>query len=169
MILFLHTLLFQQHKSSGQKFTAEFCNWKIGKVQRFGGLLPRENTIWKRDSSSQIWDAAHCVTMENRTVSVFPYARIEEPIICLNTIINNGQKVFRVAQVFDCPLFALAATINLGRNYDMVPRDSPFTKKYWFLHGWCRQLFVASDLKDYPSDRDGNYPKIAVVRNWRIV
>lgn len=128
MALFRYALSFQQHKSSGQKFTAEFFNWKIGKVQRFGGLLPMENTIWKRDSPSPIWDAAHCVTMENRTVSFFPYAWIEGLMICLNTIINNGQKGFRVAQVFDCPLFALATAINLAETTIWYPRIAHLLK-----------------------------------------
>lgn len=60
-----------------------------------------------------------------KTVSVFPSAEPNAPIIYLNTFSNEGQEVWEAIHTRDCPPFTLVAVSNLDWNHDMVPWDSP--------------------------------------------
>lgn len=64
-------------------------------------------------------------TIGGKSVSVFPSAEPDAPIIYLNTYFDEGQQVFQAAQAVGCPPFTLAAIGNLNWNHDMVPWDNP--------------------------------------------
>lgn len=61
----------------------------------------------------------------DKTISVFPSAEPEAPVIYLNTFAGEGQKVFEAAQSAGCPAFTLAAVSGLNWDHDMAPWDSP--------------------------------------------
>ena len=64
-------------------------------------------------------------TTGGKTISIFPSAEPEAPIIYLNTFSDEGQKVLEATQATGCPPFTLAAISNLNWNHDMTPWDSP--------------------------------------------
>ena len=64
-------------------------------------------------------------TIGGKSVSVFPSAEPDAPVIYLNTYSNEDQQVFQAAQAVGCPLFTLAVISNLDWNHDMAPWDSP--------------------------------------------
>ena len=82
----------------------------------------------------------------SKTVSVFPGAEPNTPVIYLNTYANEGKQVFEVAQKTGCPPFSLVAISNLEWNHDMPPWDSPaaFKKGEPFTGGAgdCLRLLV---------------------------
>lgn len=63
-------------------------------------------------------------TIGGKSVSVFPSAEPDAPIIYLNTYFDEGQQVFQAAQAVGCPPFTLAAIGNLDWNHDMAPWDN---------------------------------------------
>lgn len=71
--------------------------------------------------------SSHMNTFEigGKTVSVFPSAEPNAPIIYLNTFSNEGQEVWEAIRSSDCPPFTLVIVRNLDWNHDMVPWDSP--------------------------------------------
>lgn len=60
-----------------------------------------------------------------KTISIFPSLEATAPIIYLNTVSGEGQKVFKEAQAVGCPPFTLIAVSGLDWNHDMAPWDSP--------------------------------------------
>ena len=66
----------------------------------------------------------YTLTTSGKTISIFSCAGSECPIIYLNTLSNEGQKVFEAAQAASCPPFTLVAISDLDWNHDMVPWDS---------------------------------------------
>lgn len=67
----------------------------------------------------------HIFTTCGKTVSVFPNAGPETPVIYLNTFSGEGEKVFEAVQAAGCPPFTLVAISALDWNHDMVLWDSP--------------------------------------------
>ena len=67
----------------------------------------------------------HTVSIAGNTVSIFPGAKPESPVIYLNTFSEEGQQVWDAAEVIRCPSFSLVAISGLDWNHDMVPWDSP--------------------------------------------
>lgn len=63
--------------------------------------------------------------IDRKTVSIFPTYISSTPIIYLNTVSDEGQKVYEAAQAAGCPPFTLVAISDLDWNHDMVPWDSP--------------------------------------------
>lgn len=63
-------------------------------------------------------------TIGDKSVSVFPSAEPDAPVIYLNTYSNEGQQVFQAAQAAGCPPFTLVVIGNLDWNHDMAPWDS---------------------------------------------
>lgn len=63
--------------------------------------------------------------IDGKSISVFSDAKVESPIIYLNTFSDEGQKVYEATQVANCPPFTLVAISDLDWNHDMVPWDSP--------------------------------------------
>lgn len=61
----------------------------------------------------------------SKTISVFPCATPEAPIVYLNTFSDEGQEVYEAVQASGCPPFTLVAISDLDWNHDMVPWDSP--------------------------------------------
>ena len=61
---------------------------------------------------------------KGKTISIFPSLEATAPIIYLNTVSGEGQKVFKEAQAVGCPPFTLIAVSGLGWNHDMAPWDS---------------------------------------------
>lgn len=64
-------------------------------------------------------------TIGGKSVSVFPSAEPDAPVIYLNTYSDKGQQVFQAAQAAGCPVFTLVTIGNLNWNHDMAPWDSP--------------------------------------------
>lgn len=64
-------------------------------------------------------------TTDGKSVSVFPSAEPDAPVIYLNTYSNEGRQVFQAAQTAGCPPFTLVAIGDLDWNHDMAPWDSP--------------------------------------------
>ena len=64
-------------------------------------------------------------TTEGKNVFIFSGAEPKIPVIYLNTVSGEGQKVFEAAQTAGCPPFTLVAISDLDWNHDMVPWDSP--------------------------------------------
>lgn len=64
-------------------------------------------------------------TIGGKSVSVFPSAEPDAPVIYLNTYSDERQQVFQVAQAVGCPPFTLVAISDLDWNHDMAPWDSP--------------------------------------------
>ena len=62
---------------------------------------------------------------KGKTISIFPCLEATVPIIYLNTVSGEGQKVFKEAQAVGCPSFTLVAISGLDWNQDMAPWDSP--------------------------------------------
>ena len=62
---------------------------------------------------------------KGKTISIFPSLEATAPIIYLNTVSGEGQKVFKEAQAVGCPPFTLIAVSGLDWNHDMDPWDSP--------------------------------------------
>lgn len=60
-----------------------------------------------------------------KTVSVFLANEPASPVIYLNTVSNEGQRVFEAAQAAGCPPFTLVTISDLDWNHDMAPWDSP--------------------------------------------
>lgn len=67
----------------------------------------------------------HAISIGGKTVSVFPGAEPESPVIYLNTFSEEGQQVWDAAEAAGCPSFSLVAISGLDWNHDMVPWDSP--------------------------------------------
>lgn len=65
------------------------------------------------------------LAIDGKTLTFFPSAESESPIIYLNTFSDEGQKVYESAQAAGCPPFTLVAISDLNWNHDMVPWDSP--------------------------------------------
>lgn len=61
---------------------------------------------------------------KGKTISIFPSLEATAPIIYLNTVSGEGQKVFKEAQAVGCPPFTLIAVSGLDWNHDMAPWDS---------------------------------------------
>ena len=74
-------------------------------------------------------------TIENRTVTVFPAAGPDRPVIYLNTFGQEGEQVLQNLQTLECPDLTLVAVSDLEWNHDMSPwavsplseKDTPFT------------------------------------------
>ena len=66
---------------------------------------------------------------KGKTISIFPSLEATAPIIYLNTVSGEGQKVFKEAQAAGCSPFTLVAISCLDWNRDMVPWDSPVAFK----------------------------------------
>ena len=74
-------------------------------------------------------------TIENRTVTVFPAAGPDRPVIYLNTFGQEGEQVLQNLQTLECPDFTLVTVSDLKWNHDMSPwnipplseKDTPFT------------------------------------------
>ena len=64
-------------------------------------------------------------TIENRTVTVFPAAGPDRPVIYLNTFGQEGEQVFQKLQTLGCPDFTLVTVSDLEWNHDMSPWDLP--------------------------------------------
>ena len=64
-------------------------------------------------------------TTNSKTVSIFPSSKANSPILYLNTLSGEGQKVYEAAQAAGCPPFTLVAISDLDWNHDMAPWDSP--------------------------------------------
>ena len=62
---------------------------------------------------------------KGKTISIFPSLEATAPIIYLNTVSGEGQKVFKEVQAVGCPPFTLIAVSDLDWNHDMAPWDSP--------------------------------------------
>lgn len=60
-----------------------------------------------------------------KSVSVFPSAEPDAPVIYLNTYTDEGQQVFQAVQAAGCPPFTLIAIGSKDWNRDMAPWDSP--------------------------------------------
>ena len=60
-----------------------------------------------------------------KSVSVFPSAEPDAPVIYLNTYADEGQQVFQAVQAAGCPPFTLIAIGSTDWNRDMAPWDSP--------------------------------------------
>lgn len=71
----------------------------------------------------------YTLTINEKTVSIFPSLEANAPIIYLNTFSGEGQKVYEAAQAAGCPPFKLVAISDLDWNHDMAPWDSPPTFK----------------------------------------
>ena len=74
-------------------------------------------------------------TTDNRTVTVFPAAGPDRPVIYLNTFGQEGEQVLRNLKTLKCPDFTLVTISALEWNHDMSPwsapplseKDTPFT------------------------------------------
>ena len=74
-------------------------------------------------------------TIENRTVTVFPAAGPDRPVIYLNTFGQEGEHVLQNLQTLECHDFTLVTVSDLEWNHDMSPwnipplseKDTPFT------------------------------------------
>ena len=71
----------------------------------------------------------YTLTINEKTVSIFPSLEANAPIIYLNTFSGEGQKVYEAAQAAGYPPFTLVAISDLDWNHDMAPWDSPPTFK----------------------------------------
>ena len=81
---------------------------------------------------------------KGKTISIFPSLEATAPIIYLNTVSGEGQKVFKEAQAVGCPPFTLIAVSGLDWNHDMAPWDSPaaFKKGEPFTSGALFALYA---------------------------
>lgn len=64
-------------------------------------------------------------TIGSKSISVFPGAEPDAPVIYLNTYANEGLQVFQTAQAAGCPPFTLVTIGGMDWNRDMAPWDSP--------------------------------------------
>lgn len=64
-------------------------------------------------------------TIDDKSISVSTGAKVGTPAIYLNTVSDEGQQVFEVAQAAGCSPFTLVAISNLAWNHDMAPWNSP--------------------------------------------
>ena len=64
-------------------------------------------------------------TIENRTVTVFPAAGPDRPVIYLNTFGQEGEQVLQNLQTLECADFTLVTVSDLKWNHDMSPWDIP--------------------------------------------
>ena len=71
----------------------------------------------------------YTLTINEKTVSIFPSLEADAPVIYLNTFSDEGQKVYEAAQAAGCPPFTLVAVSDLDWNHDMAPWDSSPTFK----------------------------------------
>ena len=71
----------------------------------------------------------YTLTINEKTVSIFPSLEANAPIIYLNTFSGEEQKVYEAARAAGCPPFTLVAITDLDWNHDMAPWDSPPTFK----------------------------------------
>ena len=62
---------------------------------------------------------------KGKTISIFPSLEATAPIIYLNTVSGEGQKVYEAAQAVGCPTFSLVTISNLDWNHDMAPWNNP--------------------------------------------
>lgn len=62
---------------------------------------------------------------KGKTVEIYLCTETKAPIIYLNTVSNEGQKVYDAAQATGCPVFTLVSISDLDWSHDMVPWDSP--------------------------------------------
>ena len=60
-----------------------------------------------------------------KTASVFSAGEPGAPLLCLNTVAEEGRQVYETARAAGCPPFTLVAIHNLDWNHDMAPWDSP--------------------------------------------
>ena len=60
-----------------------------------------------------------------KTASVFPAGEPDAPLLCLNTVAEEGRQLYEAARTAGCPPFTLVAIHNLDWNHDMAPWDSP--------------------------------------------
>lgn len=63
-------------------------------------------------------------SMDGKTISVFPAAGPDAPVLYLNTVSDEGQEVFQAAQRDGDIPFTLVAVSGLDWNHDMAPWDS---------------------------------------------
>lgn len=61
----------------------------------------------------------------SKHIYVFPGCKSDVPVIYLNTFSDEGQTVWKAAQILGCPPFTLVAISNLNWNHDMTPWNSP--------------------------------------------
>ena len=91
---------------------------------------------------------------KGKTISIFPSLEATAPIIYLNTVSGEGQKVFKEAQAVGCPPFTLIAVSGLDWNHDMAPWDSPAAfKKGRALHQRGGRLPAAAGGGDHIQSR----------------
>ncbi|MBP5405529.1 alpha/beta hydrolase [bacterium] len=73
-------------------------------------------------------------TVSGRTVEIFSNTEGKAPLVILNTIRNEGEKIFGKCLESDCKNFTLAAISGLNWNYDLSPWPTPAIRnnKYGF-------------------------------------
>lgn len=64
-------------------------------------------------------------TVEKKTVSIFPAAGPDRPVIYLNTFEEEGRQIYELAQAAGCPDFSLVAVSGLAWNHDLSPWETP--------------------------------------------
>ena len=64
-------------------------------------------------------------TVEKKTVSIFPAAGPDRPVIYLNTFEEEGRQIYELAQAANCPDFSLVAVSGLAWNHDLSPWETP--------------------------------------------
>ena len=64
-------------------------------------------------------------TVEKKTVSIFPAAGPDRPVIYLNTFEEEGRQIYELAQAAGCPDFSLVAASGLAWNHDLSPWETP--------------------------------------------
>lgn len=67
----------------------------------------------------------HTLTIQGKTLAVFPSSEPEAPVVYLNTFPGVGQQVFQAAQGTGCPPFSLVAISGLDWEHDMAPWNCP--------------------------------------------
>ena len=65
------------------------------------------------------------VEVGGKTVEIFPSKAPNRPVVYLNTVSNEGLRVYQTLQGMGCPDFTLVAIGNLDWNHDMAPWDIP--------------------------------------------
>jgi predicted alpha/beta superfamily hydrolase len=69
--------------------------------------------------------AGHELCISGRTVTVYPAAEPQKPVIYLNTFGREGDEVYGLLKASGCPDFTLAAVSVIDWNHDMAPWDIP--------------------------------------------
>lgn len=64
-------------------------------------------------------------SIEGKTVSLFPAAVPDAPVLYLNTVAGEGLSIFQLLQDGGCPPFSLVSVSDLQWERDMAPWDCP--------------------------------------------